>query len=60
MPTYKIDASRTYFYDLIIEANSEQEALDKVKYIDEAMDMEDYFGGTDALQIDRIEVMGEH
>lgn len=57
MPTYKIDASRIYFFDLIIEADSEQEALDKVKFIDEAMDMEDYFGGVDALQIDRIEVM---
>jgi hypothetical protein len=57
MPTYKVDASRVVYYDLIIEAESEQEALDKVKNIDEAMDMEDYWGGEDSLQINSIGVM---
>jgi len=42
MTTYRIEAKREIYYEVPIEANSEQEALDKLQMIEIGQDIEDY------------------
>ena len=54
MQTFKISASRTVYFEIEIDAVSEQDAISKVKNIDDTMDMGDYWAGEEALQIDAV------
>lgn len=42
MPTYNITAKRETHYEFDIEADTEQEALDEIKRIDSAENVEEY------------------
>ena len=54
MQTFKISASRTVYFEIDIDAVSEQDAISKVKNIDDTMDMGDYWAGEEALQINAV------
>jgi hypothetical protein len=54
MQTFKVSASRTVYFEIEIDAVSEQDAISKVKNIDDTMDMGDYWAGEEALQIDAV------
>ena len=54
MQTFKVSASRTVYFEIEIDAVSEQDAISKVKNIDDTMDMGDYWAGEEALQINAV------
>jgi len=56
MDTYRIKASSTHYYDFSIEANSEAEAIEKVRYIENSMSIDDFIDGYSPLDITEIQV----
>jgi hypothetical protein len=57
MTQYTILAKRETFYEFPIEADSEQEAIDKMRNIDDVADVEEYAYNFSALVISSIEVV---
>ena len=55
MTQYKILAKRETFYEFPIEADSEQEAIDKMRDIDNVADVDDYAYDFSSLVISSIE-----
>ena len=56
MHTYRIKATSTHYYDFSIEANSEVEAIEKVRHIENSMSIDDFIDGYSALDITEINV----
>lgn len=42
MPHYQITAKREVWYDIPVEANSKEEAIQKMRNIDDTQDIEEY------------------
>lgn len=59
MPTYTIIARRETYYEIPIEANSEQEAIDEMNRREIAEDIEEYAYDWFPLEITEIEVEDE-
>jgi len=55
MPNYRILGSMTQYYEFNIEANSEQEAIDEVRRIENTQSVDDYIDGWEPLEITDIE-----
>ena len=55
MTQYTILAKRETFYEFPIEADSEQEAIDKMRNIDDVADVEEYAYDFSAWVINSIE-----
>lgn len=56
MDTYRIKATSIHYYDFSIEANSEVEAIEKVRHIENTMSIDDFIDGYSALDITEINV----
>ena len=54
---YTILAKRETYYEFPIEADSEQEAIDKMRNIDDVADVDDYAYDFSALVVSSIEVV---
>lgn len=54
MKRYRVSASQTVYFEIEVDAETEQDAIAKVKNIDDVMDIEDYWAGEEALQIDTV------
>jgi hypothetical protein len=57
MTNYIILAKRETYYEFPIEADSEQEAIDKMRNIDDVADVDDYAYDFSALVVSSIEVV---
>jgi hypothetical protein len=57
MTNYTILAKRETYYEFPIEADSEQEAIDKMRNIDDVADVDDYAYDFSALVVSSIEVV---
>ena len=57
MTKYTILAKRETYYEFPIEADSEQEAIDKMRNIDDVADVDDYAYDFSALVVSSIEVV---
>jgi hypothetical protein len=55
MTNYIILAKRETYYEFPIEADSEQEAIDKMRNIDDVADVDDYAYDFSALVVSSIE-----
>lgn len=55
MTKYTILAKRETYYEFPIEADSEQEAIDKMRNIDDVADVDDYAYDFSALVVSSIE-----
>jgi hypothetical protein len=55
MTNYTILAKRETYYEFPIEADSEQEAIDKMRNIDDVADVDDYAYDFSALVVSSIE-----
>ena len=55
MTKYTILAKRETYYEFPIEADSEQEAIDKMRNIDDVADVDDYAYEFSALVVSSIE-----
>jgi len=55
MPNYRILGSMTQYYEFNIEADSEQEAIDEVRRIENTQSVDDYIDGWEPLKITDIE-----
>jgi len=55
MPNYRILGSMTQYYEFNIEADSEQEAIDEVRRIENTQSVDDYIDGWAPLEITDIE-----
>ncbi len=54
MTNYRILGSATQYYEFNIEAESEQEAIDEVRRIENTQSVDDYIDGWEPLVITKI------